>query len=407
MEGDIHIFRDAKVTINTYAPHISKGLASISIINSNGSVYCTGADIKMNGKGIPESVVPYHSAVAMFNAFTVKGNALCIDNSRVSIDLSAAHWPEKYANNFYGVNCGDYTGMTVTGKSSIDINIDVPEVFNAFGISVGTNMIVDPGCSIKINTNSMGKSTGITAFGKLTIEDASIDVTCASAAEDSSVRELTTGIFCDLADINITNSSDHIYAKVSDGAAFVVGMTDVSADPIGYTEGYKPVYTKLSNKAVVSLPAGGALSGYGYKLEMHTIKSVYDTKDTSAPVKEVYIGENPAPAPAAKKANTMTAKAKSKSVTVKYTKLRKKAQTIKRSKAITVKNPQGTVTYKLSSVTKKKFKKYFKVASKTGKITVKKGLKKGTYKLKIAVTAAGTDEYKALSKKVTVTVKVK
>ena len=106
-----------------------------------------------------------------------------------------------------------------------------------------------------------------------------------------------------------------------------------------------------------------------------------------------------------KAANTLSVKAKK--VTLKYSKVKKKTQTLKVTKAINFKNKgQGKVTYKLKSVSKSKFKKYFKVNAKTGKITVKKGLKKGTYKLKIKVKAAGNGNYKA-SKEKTITVKIK
>ena len=106
------------------------------------------------------------------------------------------------------------------------------------------------------------------------------------------------------------------------------------------------------------------------------------------------------------KANTLKVKAK-KTVTVKYSKLKKKNQKIAAKKVMTVSKNKGKVTYKLKSVTKKKYKKYFKVAAKTGKITVVKKLPKGTYKLKIKVTAAGNDNYKAATKTVTVKIKVK
>ena len=96
-----------------------------------------------------------------------------------------------------------------------------------------------------------------------------------------------------------------------------------------------------------------------------------------------------------------------KTVTVKYAKLKKKAQTIKKSKSLKLSGNQGKVTYKLSSVTKSKFKKYFKVKSSDGTITVKKGLKKGTYKVKIKVKDAGNNLFNSLTKTVTVKVKVK
>ena len=97
---------------------------------------------------------------------------------------------------------------------------------------------------------------------------------------------------------------------------------------------------------------------------------------------------------------------KAKTVKIKYSSLKKKKQKIKAKKAFTVSGAQGKVTYKLVSVKKAKFKKYFKI-SKSGKITVKKGLKKGTYKLKVNVTAAGNANYEPLTKMVTVKIKVK
>ena len=104
-------------------------------------------------------------------------------------------------------------------------------------------------------------------------------------------------------------------------------------------------------------------------------------------------------------ANTMTAKGKT--VKVKYSTLKKKAVSVKGNKAITVTNAAGKASYKILSVKKAKFKKYFKISSKTGTITVKKGLKKGKYKLTIKVSDPGSALYYPKTKKVTVTVKVK
>ena len=84
---------------------------------------------------------------------------------------------------------------------------------------------------------------------------------------------------------------------------------------------------------------------------------------------------------------------------VKYKKVKKKAQTVN---VITVKNAQGIVSYKKISGKKK-----ITVNSRTGKITVKKKTKKGTYKVKIKVSTNGNRNYKALSKTITVTIKVK
>ena len=115
-------------------------------------------------------------------------------------------------------------------------------------------------------------------------------------------------------------------------------------------------------------------------------------KSTPAPV--------PAPAPVVKKSNTLIVKAKTP--TVKYSKLKKKTQTIALKKAMAVSKAQGAVTYTKASGNKK-----ISINKKTGNITVKKGLKKGSYKVKIKVKAAGNASYNAKTITVTVTVKVK
>jgi hypothetical protein len=87
--------------------------------------------------------------------------------------------------------------------------------------------------------------------------------------------------------------------------------------------------------------------------------------------------------------------------TVKYSKLKKKNQTLKVEKVLKVTKAKGTVTYKKTDGNKK-----ITIDKKSGKVTVKKGLKKGTYKVKIKVTAAGTTSYKSAYKTVTVKVVV-
>lgn len=96
-----------------------------------------------------------------------------------------------------------------------------------------------------------------------------------------------------------------------------------------------------------------------------------------------------------------------KTATIRYSKLKKKSQTIKASKAFTASKGNGTLTYSISKVSKSRFKKYFSINKKTGNITVKKGLKKGTYKVTISVKASGTTYYKSATKKVTTKIVVK
>ena len=101
-----------------------------------------------------------------------------------------------------------------------------------------------------------------------------------------------------------------------------------------------------------------------------------------------------------KAANPLTIKAKT--ATVKYSKLKKKAQTLAVTKVITfTKKGQGKMTYTKASGNKKII-----IAKTTGKVTVKKGLKKGTYKVKVKVKAGGNTNYNASAVK-TVTFKIK
>ena len=102
-----------------------------------------------------------------------------------------------------------------------------------------------------------------------------------------------------------------------------------------------------------------------------------------------------------------TLKASGRTVKVRAKALKKRAKTIARKKAITVSKARGDVSYGLAGVTKRQYGKFFKVDLMTGKITLKKGLKKGNYKVKVNVMAEGNAGYRAMTKPVTVTMKVK
>ena len=105
------------------------------------------------------------------------------------------------------------------------------------------------------------------------------------------------------------------------------------------------------------------------------------------------------------KANTLTVRGRSTKLKAK--KLKKKAQKISRSKVLTVRNAQGRLSYKLISVSRSKYKKYFKINSSNGTVTVKKKLKKGTYTVKCRVTASGNNDYKGMSRTVTFKITVR
>ena len=112
-----------------------------------------------------------------------------------------------------------------------------------------------------------------------------------------------------------------------------------------------------------------------------------------------------------KAANPLTIKGKT--ATIKYSKLKKKTQSLAVTKVIKfTKKLNDKKTYTLVSAKKgsKSFKKYFKIYKTTGKVTIKKNkkMKKGTYKVKVKVKALGNANYKASAvKSVTFKVRVK
>ena len=112
-----------------------------------------------------------------------------------------------------------------------------------------------------------------------------------------------------------------------------------------------------------------------------------------------------------KAANPLTIKPKT--ATVKYSKLKKKTQTLVVTKVIKfTKQLKDKKTYTLVSVKKgsKSFKKYFKISKTTGKVTIKKNkkMKKGTYKVRVKIQALGNSNYNASAvKAVTFKVRIK
>ena len=109
--------------------------------------------------------------------------------------------------------------------------------------------------------------------------------------------------------------------------------------------------------------------------------------------------------PCQKISNTL--KVKTKTAKVKYKKLRNKAQTVSRSKVLTVSDAVGNLKYTLVSVKKSKYKKYFKINATTGTVTIKKKLRRGTYKIKCKVKAVGNYYTKGMTRTVTFKIKVK
>lgn len=201
-----------------------------------------------------------------------------------------------------------------------------------------------------------------------------------------------------------------------------IGSKDADLIPDSYTVtfatdgGSSVVKQTVSDGRKATKPADPTKKGYtfvGWYADS-TFTTPFDfntaiTANTTVYAKWKEIAKQPGTTNTDTKKAANTLKVIAKKPVIKYSKLKKKNQTLAVKKALTVSNAKGKITYKLSSAKKgkKNFKKYFKINSKNRKITVKKGLKKGTYKVKIIVKAAGNASYNAASKTVTVKIKVK
>ena len=159
-------------------------------------------------------------------------------------------------------------------------------------------------------------------------------------------------------------------------------------------------YTGKALKPTVKLTFGGKTltAGTDYTLHYKANKAVGTATVTVTGI-DNFTGTKKLTFQIIKAANPMTVKGKT--ATIKYSAVKKKAQTIAAKNAFTVSKAQGKVTHKKSGGNKSI------TISSAGKFTVKKGLKKGTYPIKVKVSAAGNANYKASSKTVTVKVRVK
>lgn len=101
--------------------------------------------------------------------------------------------------------------------------------------------------------------------------------------------------------------------------------------------------------------------------------------------------------------NTLSISGETKTTTLRYSKLKKKAQKLSITKVLDFFDKgKGAKTY-----TKVKGNKKITINKKTGKVTVKKGLKKGSYKVSVKVKAAGDDTYKPYMQEVRFRIRVK
>ena len=257
----------------------------------------------------------------------------------------------------------------------------------------GVNLGIAPALNINLSSilfSSLipGTLHGFHAEYKLTIKDPNLTI-AVPAGQKAEVSGTTVSIPYSIGGKNAGSANSVSYL-----------ITNKAYTDIKYYE----VLTKSSGTSGTisfELPSNLSLDKWGIDYDVYILaeqaNGAHMTDYASVPVKV-----------ASPYDNTLTVTPKT--AKVKYKKLRKKKQTVARSKVMNVQYAQGKVTYKLTGVKRgksKKYKKYFKINSTTGKVTIKKRLKKGTYKVTCKVTAAGDSYYRSGTRTVTFTIKVK
>ncbi len=335
----------------------------------------------------------------------------------------------------------EYGNLTVTSKSGGVLNMsndtdNCGGLVNYWAVSNDYNLTISGNAKINYNTKHDGQISAIRSKNKINIlDDAGISVKAESQAQYNNVIGLecselvlnTTGTidvdldalyysYCTSASkIQLDNAKQIKFRATGDSPSCLVPYNDALA--------YLSTHPKYSNYAETD--------GKVYSLQLD-ILHVHET--TLIPYKAAtpvstgnyacyyckscgkYFSDKEATneiagpksiQKTAKWNNTITVKAKKP--TVKYSSLKKKNQTLKANKLMTISKAQGKVSYTLNSAKKgkKSYKKYFKIDKKTGKLTIKKKLPKGTYKVSVKVSAPGNAYYKAGYKNTTVNIKVK
>ncbi len=167
---------------------------------------------------------------------------------------------------------------------------------------------------------------------------------------------------------------------------------------------------KVKTPSVTVKDGSKTISKSNYTVSYPSGRKNAGTYRVKVTLKGSYSGSGSASFTIKKAANTLTVKGKT--AKVKYAKLKKKKQTLARAKVITVTKPVGKVTYSIATVklgkkAKAKYRKQIKMNKTTGKITLKKGMKKGVYQVTAKVTAAGSGNYKPVTKSVVFKIRVK
>ena len=290
------------------------------------------------------------------------GGALYLTNKGDVIDCD-------FVNN----SAASYGGAIYWRSSFASMYPSISSNYNVFGCNFTKNA-ADTGGAIGFKANATVKKSNFKDNFANNCSDIFSDsqlVLDNNTFDDNSTQQSNSTVVSDIANVKVTLSKTAFTynGKVQKPKVTLTGGA-VLKEGVDYTLKWSSASPKNAGAYSVTVTGIGAYSG--------TVKVTFKIN---------------------KAANPLAVKAKT--VKVKFSAVKKKAQTLAVSKVVTfTKKGQGTLTYAKASGNKK-----ITINKKTGKVTVGKGLKKGTYKVKVKIKAAGNANYKASAYK-TVTFKI-
>lgn len=298
--GDIRFYEGSKINIDAHMPHISQGATSKSLIRVAGSLYAKKSEINLFGHATPGNFVPYGKFIAGMAGIEVNGR-LYMEDSKLSVKMDMEKAEKDYAINFGGIVASDAIGIELADHSSIDIEIDIPDLFTAYGILSDGQVLMEEGSDVNIFIRASDRVRGFIVENLLTIDDSGIKVDIQSMNGGETKGLVAGGLKATLPD------SRHVIHSITNGGeAFILVNDEVIEDPKGYDESYVPELMVLGDDIEILKPGNNKISSYIYDNFGKFIKSeaIYNPNDTSKAAEEVLItvkgyepGTDPEPEP--------------------------------------------------------------------------------------------------------------
>ena len=350
-----------------------------AILDENGNALCQKLYIKQNTTTIPLSMVPGTYSVKVYAPYTENHATYAVKVNFVENDL----WITDHYSAVTSKNIGfgtTYYGRMLHGKDQDNFMITIPEEgYVKFHFGPITN----------------GNDSGINNGWNYTI----LDLAGNRIASDSCVRTVitTSPIY--------VKSGTYTFKVTSPYYAVSTAIYSISADFTAKPKAslHQTAYTytggEIRPEPIVMQSGRMMIRGIDY-----TVAYSNNINRGIAALRVAYtnsfLGTDVIYYSIAKAPQNMTVF--TKEITVKYSKLSKKQQTIKMDKVFNINNIHGNLSFRKVAGNPK-----IKIGSKNGTLIVKKGIKRGPYKVRVRVNAEGNRNFKPAHKTVVVRIVIK